>query len=244
MTPDEFKALPVVTAALDQPRSVRSVLNYICACDTADPVMRQRLCKDEHVRPLLEIWFASGTALDSPAQAFVPVIRALTTNTLNEPEWQSVEGKAARVFLADQMSRNAFRDSAECFAYDSIALNLMEELTSKEAQDATLTLPAGMIYLLSWALAHSEALSDLARAVDLTKRAMVIYPDFTLFDRNLSAIQQHRDVLAHFGRYPQRNARLGRQNTTEERAWLDDVENLPIWAGGKGGPFGKVIFQE
>ena len=72
---------------------------------------------------------------------------------------------------------------------------------------------------------------------------MEVYPNFTLFERNLSAIRQHRDALAHFGRYPQRNARLGRQNTPEEQAWLDDVENLPIWAGGKGGPFGKVIFS-
>jgi uncharacterized protein (DUF924 family) len=244
MTPDEFKSLPVVTAALEQPRSVRSVLNYICACNTSDPVMREQLSMDDHVRPLLGIWFTSGVAMDGLAQAFVPVIRELAANTLNETEWQSVEGKAARVFLADQVSRNAFRDSAECFAYDPIALELMADLTSKERQEATLALPAGIIYLLSWALAHSEALPDLVRAVDLTKSAMAVYPNFTLFERNLSAIQQHRDVLAHFGRYPQRNARLGRQNTSEEQAWLDDVENLPIWAGGKGGPFGKVIFQE
>lgn len=120
----------------------------------------------------------------------------------------------------------------------------MTNLTSKTCLESTLALPAGIIYLLSWALAHSEALPDLVRAVDLTKSAMAVYPNFTLFERNLSAIQQHRDVLAHFGRYPQRNACLGRQNTPEEQAWLDDIETLPIWAGGKGVPFGKAIAQE
>ena len=50
--------------------------------------------------------------------------------------------------------------------------------------------------------------------------------------RNKQAVRQHREVLEKFGRYPQRNAEFGRENTEEERLWLSDKENLPIWAGG------------
>ena len=39
--------------------------------------------------------------------------------------------------------------------------------------------------------------------------------------------------MEKFGRYPQRNAEFGRMNTEAEQIWLDDKENLPMWAGGK-----------
>jgi uncharacterized protein (DUF924 family) len=47
------------------------------------------------------------------------------------------------------------------------------------------------------------------------------------------AVNQHRQVLEKFGRYPQRNKDFLRENTMEETKWLNDKENLPIWAGGK-----------
>lgn len=60
---------------------------------------------------------------------------------------------------------------------------------------------------------HSEALADQQRAVDL----------FTaLGDANLLGYAvAHRDVIARFGRFPHRNAALGRINTPDEQAWLD-----------------------
>ncbi len=64
--------------------------------------------------------------------------------------------------------------------------------------------------------------------------AIAAYPNFDLFKgRKKQAVQQHREVLEKFGRYPQRNVSFGRENTDAESAWLNDKENLPIWAGGK-----------
>ena len=64
--------------------------------------------------------------------------------------------------------------------------------------------------------------------------AIDAYPHFSLFEgRNKKAVDQHRQVLEKFGRYPQRNLEFGRINTAEEEIWLADKENLPIWAGGK-----------
>lgn len=65
MTPDDFMRNPTVIAAVQKPRDVRSVLNYFCASDTADPDVRKRLCTDDAVAPLLKIWFESGSALDA-----------------------------------------------------------------------------------------------------------------------------------------------------------------------------------
>ena len=63
--PEVFKFLPEVVMALEEPRKPRSVLNYMCGCDTADPVIRLSLDTEEKVRSLLLIWFASGSSLDA-----------------------------------------------------------------------------------------------------------------------------------------------------------------------------------
>ena len=122
MTPQDFRTLPIVKEALKNPRSPRSILNYMCACDTSDPELRKDLSKDEIVSPLLLIWFASGTELDDLCQPFAPVVRELKSNpsTLVGENWEGLEGKVAKVLLADQLSRSCFRGSAEAFSYDII----------------------------------------------------------------------------------------------------------------------------
>lgn len=236
LTLETFRQLPDVLRSLQNPRSARSVLNYICACDTADLEVRKSLNTDSKVSPLLNIWFASGKALDDFCQPFAPVVRELKADppSLVEEEWNGLEGKVARVLLGDQLSRSCFRGTAEAFSYDPIARKLVHELVSDDEIEATLKLPAAILYLLPWALAHSEDLADLVRACELIDMAIKAYPDFRLFEgRNKQAIEQHRQVLQKFGRYPQRNASFGRESTSAEIAWLNDKDNLPTWAGGK-----------
>ena len=236
MNPTEFRTLPIVQDALKSPHLPRSILNYMCACDTSDPKLRKGLNTDDIVSPLLNIWFASGTELDDLCQPFAVTVRALKADppTLTGDDWDSLEGKVAKVLLADQLSRSCFRGSAEAFSFDPIGRQLVRELVSPEALEETLTLPAAILYLLPWALAHSEEVKDLERACEIINMAITAYPQFSLFEsRNKKAINQHRQVLEKFGRYPQRNADFLRENTKEEEAWLNDKENLPIWAGGK-----------
>jgi uncharacterized protein (DUF924 family) len=243
LTPESFRQRPDVVRAVEDPRSPRSVLNYMCGCDTAKPEIRYSLNQDETVRALMTIWFQSGRALDAFCQPFAPVVRELKADppSLIGEEWNSLEGTAAKVLLADQLSRSCFRDSAEAFSYDPIARELMRRLMGPQRIDDTLTLPAAILYLLPWALAHSEDVADLDLACDFVDLAIAAHPSFKLFaERNKPAIDQHRQVLRKFGRYPQRNAEFGRATTAEEKAWLDDTENLPIWAGGKAS-FGKKI---
>jgi uncharacterized protein (DUF924 family) len=147
--------------------------------------------------------------------------------------WNSLDGKVAKVLLADQLSRSCFRGSAEAFSYDLIGRQLVHDLLSPESLKETLTLPAALLYLLPWALAHSEELKDLERACEIIDITISEHPRFSLFERSKMAVNQHRQVLEKFGRYPQRNKDFLRENTMEETEWLNDKENLPIWAGGK-----------
>ena len=236
LTPEIFRQRPDVLRAVETPRSPRSVLNYMCACDTADPEIRASLNLDETVQPLMTIWFQSGRSLDAFCQPFAPVVRELKADppSLTGDDWNSLEGKVAKVLLADQLSRSCFRGSAEAFSYDPIARDLMRGLMAPQMILETLTLPAAILYLLPWALAHSEDEADLDLACDFVDLAIGAYPNFKLFsERNKPAIDQHRQVLQRFGRYPQRNAEFGRENTVAEQSWLDDKDNLPVWAGGR-----------
>ena len=236
MTPEDFKKIPVVLKALSNPCSPLSVLNYMFGCDTSKPRVRKSLNTEARVEPLLHIWFASGTALDEFCQPFAEVVRKLKTDTpvFNDDEWNSLDGKVAKVLLADQLSRSCFRGTSEAFSFDIIAQNLVHELFSQKMIERTLKLPAAFLYLLPWALAHSEKLEDLELACELINKSIKEHPNFSLFKgRNKQAVNQHRQVLEKFGRYPQRNAEFGRMNTEAEQLWLNDKENLPIWAGGK-----------
>ena len=236
MIPEDFKKIPVVLKALSNPCSPLSVLNYMFGCDTSKLQVRKSLNTEARVEPLLHIWFASGTALDEFCQPFAEVVRKLKTDTpvFNDDEWNSLDGKVAKVLLADQLSRSCFRGTSEAFSFDIIAQNLVHELFSQKMIERTLKLPAAFLYLLPWALAHSEKLEDLELACELINKSIKEHPNFSLFKgRNKQAVNQHRQVLEKFGRYPQRNAEFGRMNTEAEQLWLNDKENLPIWAGGK-----------
>ena len=236
LTPQKFSRIPAVLKAVENPRASQSVLNYMCGCDVSDPEAKKGLYTDETVEPLLGIWFRSGTTLDKLCQPFSSVIRELKTDppTLIEDEWFTIEGQIARVLLADQLSRSCFRGTPEAFSFDYIGRELVRDLVKADKIEETLRLPPALLYLLPWALAHSENIADLVQACEIIDMTIDTYPHFSLFEgRNKKAVDQHRQVLEKFGRYPQRNLEFGRINTKEEELWLADKENLPMWAGGK-----------
>ena len=93
MNPTEFRTLPIVQDALKSPHLPRSILNYMCACDTSDPKVRKGLNTDDIVSPLLNIWFVSGTELDDLCQPFAVTVRALKADPpiLTGDDWDSLE---------------------------------------------------------------------------------------------------------------------------------------------------------
>ncbi|WP_299297570.1 DUF924 family protein [uncultured Tateyamaria sp.] len=125
-------------------------------------------------------------------------------------------GALAYIILTDQLSRNMFRDDSRAFALDRAALAAAKSAIAK-GWDMRVDLPARQFFYMP--LEHSENLCDQDRAVRLICERMQD-------DTFLTHAQAHREVIRQFGRFPHRNACLGRKSTAAELAHLE--------AGGYG----------
>ena len=115
--------------------------------------------------------------------------------------------------LLDQFTRNAFRDTAGAFAGDRGAL-----ATAEHAIDAASIAPSTPYerWFLYMPFEHSESLPLQDRALAL----FAALAQETGLDTPLPWAARHREVIARFGRFPHRNAILGRESTPEEIAFL------------------------
>lgn len=118
----------------------------------------------------------------------------------------------AAVILFDQFPRNMFRETAKQFATDHIALAIARSAVDREFDDRMQPQERGFLYM---PFQHSEALADQNRSVQL----------FTALDDDyqLGFAKKHHDVIERFGRFPHRNAILGRAPRPEEGAAGDVV---------------------
>ncbi len=122
-------------------------------------------------------------------------------------------GTLAYIILTDQFPRNMFRDSADAFSTDMIAL-AAAKMAVERAWDMKIDEPARQFFYLP--LMHSENLCDQDRAVRLIHTRM---PEQG--GGNIDHARAHRQVIRDFGRFPYRNAALGRRTTAAEQAFLD-----------------------
>jgi len=113
----------------------------------------------------------------------------------------------AAVILFDQFPRNMFRGHAEQFATDPLALAVARGAVERHFHEQLEPVERGFLYM---PFQHSEALEDQNRSVLL----------FTELgdDELLSYARKHRDIIARFGRFPHRNAMLGRCPRADETA--------------------------
>ena len=160
-------------------------------------------------------WFRHDPDFDADFRArFLAAHEAAAAGRLDH--WlASAEGALALVLLLDQFPRNAFRGTARVYATDAKA---------RAASDAAIragfdrTLPEDLRQFFYLPFAHSESLEDLERCVVLNEPAG---------GEALRWARHHRDIVARFGRFPHRNAVLGRPSTPEEERFLSE--------GGFGG---------
>lgn len=120
----------------------------------------------------------------------------------------------AAIIILDQFSRNLFRDDARAYAQDPAALAM-----TKSALDRGLDQPlsADERQFLYMPLMHSEVLADVQRCAGLMKASDV--------KAGLEFAERHAAVIVRFGRYPARNAALGRHTTAAE---ADFLEKTPL----------------
>lgn len=126
------------------------------------------------------------------------------------PDWRgSVHGRLAEIIVLDQFSRNIHRGTPLAFACDAQALALAQQVVEAgwPAQ-----LPARQRAFVYMPYMHSE---DAA----VHQQAMALFSEPGL-EGNLDAEIRHKAIIDRFGRYPHRNAILGRHSTPEETAFL------------------------
>ncbi|MGP1684724.1 MAG: DUF924 family protein [Giesbergeria sp.] len=153
--------------------------------------------------------FAKDAALDARiANRFGPLLSAAERCEL--AAWRaSARGRLAEVIVLDQFSRNIFRDNARAFANDGVALALAQELVAG-AHDAELPVEQRAFAYLPFM--HSESLA-------IHVQAMALF-DQPGLENSLRVERAHQDILQRFGRYPHRNAVLGRVSTPQELEFL------------------------
>ena len=121
-------------------------------------------------------------------------------------------GTLAYVILTDQFSRNMFRGTGQAFATDRIGLAAAKSALAK-GWDMKIDEPARQFFYMP--LMHSENLCDQDRCVRLVCERLPLGRESTLLHA-----RAHREVIRQFGRFPYRNAALGRKSTTQESAYI------------------------
>ena len=154
------------------------------------------------------LWFAKDDAFDRRfRERFLALHEAAARGELDH--WNATPaGALALVVLLDQFPRNAFRDTPRMYATDAAARRLAAAAIDT-GHDRAVALDLQKFFYLPFG--HSEELTDQERAVELCGR---------LGGRDLQQALHHREIVRRFGRFPHRNAILGRATTSEEQDYL------------------------
>ncbi|HEY8069784.1 MAG TPA: DUF924 family protein [Burkholderiales bacterium] len=153
-------------------------------------------------------WFDKNPAFDTEIrQRFLPLYELGAAGKL--AAWQQASaGCLALIVLLDQFPRNMFRDSARAFAADPLALDAAKHAIALGYDVGMSEDERSFIYL---PFEHSESLADQERCCELTK---------LLGGEPYRYALRHKEIIDRFGRFPHRNAALGRASTAEEIEFL------------------------
>ncbi len=154
-------------------------------------------------------WWRKDDALDAKiVSRFKPTYDVLREGV--PASWlESPEGMLAAILVLDQFPRNMFRDDPRAFATDAGALELAKRAIADGMDTKLEPRERAFIYL---PFQHVEDRADQARSVEL----------FTALGEklNLDFAMRHKAIIDRFGRFPHRNAVLGRASTAEEEEFL------------------------
>ena len=155
-------------------------------------------------------WYEQNETLDAEiTERFGALWRKARASRLND--WaETPRGALALLILMDQFSRNMFRGEGKAFSTDSRALNLAKRAVA-QGFDLEIDNPERQFFYLPYM--HSEDLTDQHACVALIGERGPA--------GNFFHAQAHRAVIERFGRFPYRNAALERENTPDEKAYIE-----------------------
>ena len=168
-----------------------------------------------------DLWFRGGPEVDAHIRAqFGPLVDEAMAGGLRDWETDPL-ARLALILLLDQFSRNVYRGQARAFAGDARAQALTQRTLDAGEDEA---LPRAGRLFVYMPLMHAETLAQQDACVACFERLHAGAPDGTrdILAENLRYAVLHRDIVARFGRFPHRNAVLGRLDTAEEARFLID----------------------
>lgn len=158
-------------------------------------------------------WFGKDPAFDQEVHAaFSPLHQAAARGEVDH--WQAEpQSCLALILVFDQFPRNMFRATARAFATDDRALALARHAVAAGFDREVPPVHRTFFYL---PFEHSENLEDQRRAVELFRAC----EPSEGYERSLDYARRHMEIIARFGRFPHRNAVLGRENKPAETEFL------------------------
>ena len=158
-------------------------------------------------------WFAKDPAFDQAIRdRFLPVYEQAAAGLLDH--WQdTAAGVLVLILVLDQFPRNLFRGEPRSFATDGKALALTQHAIARGLDQ---TLPLIQRWFVYLPLMHSEDLQIQHQSVEMFRQFAADPETQSSYPYAI----KHREVIEQFGRFPHRNAILGRGNTLEETAFL------------------------
>lgn len=166
------------------------------------------------------LWWSKNDRIDREiAERFTATTEAAAAGQLDR--WRETpRGLLALIISTDQFPRNIHRGTPRAFAYDPVALRLAVACADSGADRRLAPIQRVFAYL---PFEHSEQLADQRRSVALYQALAqnAAAAERELFDGYLDYARRHHDIIERFGRFPHRNAILGRQSSDEELAFLE-----------------------
>ena len=159
--------------------------------------------------PIRQQWFNAGEGLDEDIrQRFLSSWQAARDGELNAWE-NSADGALALVIVLDQLPLNMFRGQADSFSTETASREVADRAIAAGLDQQLSASHRMMLYL---PYMHGESMADQDRAIELFEAAGL--------NDNAKWAKHHRSIVQSFGRFPHRNAILGRKSSPEELAWL------------------------
>ena len=158
-------------------------------------------------------WFVKDEAFDREVRSrFLGLHEDAAAGRLAHLK-ETADGCLALIVALDQFPRNMFRGTARAFATDALALQAARHALGRGFDRGMLAVERLFFYL---PFEHSEVLADQELACELTRPLDALEPALEAYRYALA----HRDIIRRFGRFPHRNAILGRPSTPEELEFL------------------------
>ncbi|MHC8508296.1 MAG: DUF924 family protein [Rhodospirillales bacterium] len=167
-----------------------------------------------------KVWWITDLAFDAEVKDALGALYEEAREGALDAWADSPKGVLALIILLDQAPRNLFRDDARAFETDGKALALTRRAAAQGLHRG-LPIVVGNFYLMPFQ--HAE---DLAAQDEGAGYFREIGEPLAM-----KAVDEHRSLIVRFGRFPHRNAVLGRASTPEEEAYLADKDR-PAFAGG------------